>query len=376
LVCPRCQIDDKFCKMQLNLIQLVNIAKRRHDLTNLLVISQLCLPLILEEYSRSKNLVCFLNYLDIHREYLNKITKIDNSSITLTIEKMSRFQQDFMIELDIEHRSVFLWKIQLAKFYLNNNIEFKRSEYLDLFKKLMNKEGFDDVKLELYGMSSQYGEEIFFKQINESKLEKPEKLKYFSLRFHHWVRVRNFDESEKWLLKFEEGCMNYDFSFYESDIVFHKVWFLYWKSQFNKALELLEQLDEAVKQMSDTFYFLESLLLLKLGKYDEAETVYDGRSIVDTNDDSILSFVKFMKCDFSGVKKLLEKWKVVNEINNILDYVCLYEMKWNDFNRKKNSSSFNQNEDFIKSLKECVEMKKIIVKMYDDFFLHSYRLTF
>ena len=48
-----------------------------------------------------------------------------------------------------------------------------------------------------------------------------------------------------------------------------------------------------------------------------------------------------------------------------------YEKKWNDFNQKKNSSSlFNQNEDITKLLKDCVEMKKIVVKMYDDFFLY------
>ena len=119
------------------------------------------------------------------------------------------------------------------------------------------------------------------------------------------------------------------------------------------------------------FYLFKSLLLLKLGKYDEVESVYDGRKL-DLLDSLSLSFVKFMKHDFAGAKEFLESWKILIGINNILDYVCLYEMKWCDFNQKKNSSSLR--DKVLKSLEECVEMKKAIIEKYDNYF--RYRFIF
>ena len=283
---------------------------------------------------------------------------------------MIQFEKDFVKELEIEYRSVFLWKIELARFYQRNNqYESGRIILLKIFKQLDNKEGLDDVKLELCD-ASDIGEKSLLKQINESNLEKEsDKLKYISIRFFQFLQKRDFAESEKWLNEFEERCIKYDFSYYKADIVFHEVWFLYRKSQFNEARDLLEKLDEFFKQSYNAFYILKSLLFLKLGKYDEAESVYNGKMHLYINDDVCLSFIKFMKNDFSGAKKFLEKWKVDNDINKILDYVCLYEIKWNDFNKKKNSSLFNQNEDIAKSLKKCVEMKKVVVKMYDMYFL-------
>ena len=207
------------------------------------------------------------------------------------------------------------------------------------------------------------------KQINESNLEKEsDKLKYLSIRFSQFLRKRDFAESEKWLNEFEERCIKYDFSYYEHKIVFYKVWFLYWKLEFNEALDLLEELDEVFKQIYSEFYVLKSLLLLKLRKYDEAESVFDGEISINIHENVCHSFIKVMKNDFTGAMKFLEKWKVENDVNKILDYVFFYEKKWNDFNQKKNSSLFNH-EDITKSLKDCVEMKKIVVKMYDDFFL-------
>ena len=81
-----------------------------------------------------------------------------------------------------------------------------------------------------------------------------------------------------------------------------------------------------------------------------------------------------MKHDFSGAKELLESWNIDNDI--LLDYVCLYEMKWFDFNQKKNSPSLNQRHEVASSLKECVEMKKIIIEMYDDYFRHNFSFNF
>ena len=137
----------------------------------------------------------------------------------------------------------------------------------------------------------------------------------------------------------------------------------------------MEELDEDVKQKHSIFKLLKSLLLIKLGKYDKAESVFDGHIHFDViYDDVCHSFIKVMKHDFTGAKKFLEKWKLKYDVNKILDYVFFYEKKWNDFNQKKKNSSslFNQNEEITKSLKDCVEMKKIVVKMYDDFFLYRF----
>ena len=346
---------------------LTNIANKRYDRKALFEICNKFIPFLLEKYRLTRNFDDFLLLIDVHRMVLT-FTIVDDSFV----ERMIQFEQNFSKELVIEHRSIFLWKIELADFFQRNK-NFQRSTTIrsGLFKQLVDKEGFEDVKLELCTILRSSEEEKLLKQINEDHLEShSSKLKYFTIKYSQYLRNRNFDESEKWLTKFEQECRKYDISYYEPHLVLRKLWLLYWKSQFNEALELLEDL-EWKKVPFGNFYLIKSLLLLKLGKYDEAESVCDGRSDLIVFDSLSLSFVKFMKHDFSGAKELLESWKINNVIKNILDYVCLYEIKWLDFNQKKNSSSLNQGHEVAKSLKECVKMKKIIIEKYDDYFRHS-----
>ena len=348
---------------------LTNIANRRHDRTVLFGICNRFIPFLLEKYCLTRSFDDFLLLIDVHRMVLT-FSIIDDSFVQLMIQ----LEQEFAKELEFEHSSIFLWKIQLAIFFQRNK-NFQRSKAIrsKLLKQLVDKEGFEDVKLEFCTFNSLSDEETLLKKINENDLESySSKLKYFSIRYLQYLRKRDFDESEKWLTKFEQECRKYDFSYYEPHLVFHKTWLLYWKSQFNEALELLEGLDEWIKLLFNSFYVFKSLLLLKLGKYDEAESVYDGRSDLNVFDSLSVSFVKFMKHDFSGAKELLESWKINNDIKIILDYVCLYEIKWLDFNQKKNSSSLNQRHEVAKSSKECVEMKKILMEMYDDVFRQRY----
>ena len=347
---------------------LTNIANRRYDRTALRGICNRFIPFLFEKYRLTRNFDDFLLFIDVHRMVLTFLNFDDSF-----VEHMIQFEQNLSKELEIEHRSIFLWKIQLADFFLKKK-KFQRSQTIvsKLFKQLVDKEGFEDVKFELCSLLSLSGdEETLLKQINEDHLEShSSKLKYFTIKYLQYVRNRNFDESEKWLTKFEQECRKNDFSYYEPHFVLHKVWLLYWKSQFNEALKLLEELDEWKKISFFIFYIQKSLLLLKLGKYDEAESVYNGfeKRNLDLLDSLSLSFVKFMKHDLPGAKELLKSWKMVEGVRNILDYVCLYEIKWCDFNRKKNSSSLNQTHEVAKSLKE---MKKIIIEMYDDFFRHT-----
>ena len=348
---------------------LTNIANRRYDRTALRGICNRFIPFILDKYRRSRHFDDFLLFIDVHRMYLTFII-IDDSFV----ERMIQFHQDFSKEVAIEHRSIFLWKIQLSKFFQKNK-NFQRSNAIvsKLFKQLVNKKGFEDVKLELCVLLHSLDRETLLKQINEHHLEShSSKLNYFSIRYMQYLQKRNFDESEKWLTKFEQESRRYDFSYYEPHLVFRKMWLLFWKSQFNEALVLLEELDEGKKKLFSTFYLFKSLMLLKLGKFVEAESLFDDVSNFDLLESLSLSFVKFMKHDFSGAKEFLESWKIDNGIKNILDYVCLYEMKWLDFNQKKNSSSLNQRHEVASSLKECVEMKKIVIEMYDDYFRHNF----
>ena len=154
---------------------------------NLFDLCQSFLPSILEVYSRTKNVDYFFYYLDIHREFLTIGTNSLNSP---TVEEMIQFEKDFAKELEIEHRSIFLWKMNFSRFLVSNS-RFDRSSEIayDLFKQLKNKERFDDVKLELCGLIVEH--EVLFEQINESKLEnQPDKLKYYSICFFSVIFVK------------------------------------------------------------------------------------------------------------------------------------------------------------------------------------------
>ena len=248
------------------------------------------------------------------------------------VERMIQLEQNFSKKFAIEHRSIFLWKIELSNFFHNNkNLQRSKAIRSELFKQLVNEKGFEDVKLGLCSFLSSLDEETLLKQINEDHLESlSSKFKYFSTRYLQYLMNRNFDESEKWLTKFEQECRKNDFSYYEPHLVLRKSWLLYWKSQFNEALVLLEELDEWKRVSIGEFYFFKSLLLLKLHKYNEAESVFNYRIDLDLLQYLSLSFIKFMKHDLPGAKELLESWKIDNDINNIFNYVCLYEMKWCD----------------------------------------------
>ena len=355
---------------RVNVLLLANIFNRRQESQASLRICSKSVPFLIQKYLRTKTFNDFLLLIDVHQLILRFVI-IDTSMAKALI----CMEQKFAKELKISHRSIFFWKIKLVDFFQRNK-NFQRAEAIisELFKQLVDKDGFEEVKLEFSRLLPSVEQEIFLKQINESHLEShSSKLKYFSIRFLQYLQKRNFNESEKWLTKFEQGCRKNDFSYYERLFVFRKVWLLYWKSQFIEALELLEELDEWNKHFYE-FYFFKSLLLLKLGKYDEAESVYDGKKL-DLLQSLSLSFTRFMKHDFSGAKELLESWKIGDGISNILKCVCLYETKCWNFNQKTGSSPSNQREDIQKSLKECVEMKNVIIEMCDEVFLDKFNFA-
>ena len=356
---------------RVNVLLLANIFNRRQERQASLRICSKSVPFLIQKYLRTKTFNDFLMLIDVHQMILRLII-IDTSMAKALI----CFEQEFAKELKISHRSIFFWKIKLVDFFQRNK-NFQRSKAIisELFKQLVKKEGFEDVKIEFSRLLPSVEQEIFLKQINESHLEShSSKLKYFSIRYLQYLKNRNFNESEKWLTKFEQECRKNDFSYYQPLFVFRKVWLLYWKSQFNGALKLLEDLDEWNKNFYE-FYIFKSLLLFKLGKYDEAESVFDGINDLGILQYLSLSYVKFMKHDFSGAKELLESWKIDNDINNILKCVCLYETKCWNFNQKTGSSPLNQREDIQKSLKECVEIKNVIIEMCNEVFLDKFNFA-
>ena len=247
---------------------LTNIANRRYDRTALFGICNRFIPFLLDKFNRTKIFNDFLFLIDVHRMVLTFLI-IDDSFV----ERMIQLEQNFSKKLAIEHRSIFLWKIELSNFFHNSkNLQRSKAIRSELFKQLVNEKGFEDVKLGLCSFLSPLDEETLLKQINEDHLESlSSKLKYFSTRYLQYLMNRNFDESEKWLTKFEQGCRKNDFSYYEPHLVLRKSWLLYWKSQFNEALVLLEELDEWKRVSIGEFYFFKSLLLLKLHKYNEAD---------------------------------------------------------------------------------------------------------
>ena len=263
-------VDDPDLLFEVNVKLLADIANRRHDRITLLWIFLRFIPFLLEKYKRTRNLDDFLVFIHVHRMLLPF-----GINVNLTTEEIIQLEQEFAEELKSEHRLIFLWKIQLACFYQNNK-NFKRSEAIcsELFKQLVNKEGFVDVKLDLCSSIDFLHGERLLEQINESHLESnSSKLMYYSPKYYQYLREKNFDESEKWSIKFEQKCKIDQISYYEPQIVFDKVWLLYWKLQFNEALNLLEGLDEWIKHIYGDFNILKALLLLKLGKYDEAESL-------------------------------------------------------------------------------------------------------
>ena len=255
---------------------LTKIAYRRCDRNALYRICIRFIPFLLEKLHRTKNFDDLFLLLDVDRIFLT-FNIVDDAFVERTIQ----FQQEFGNKLAIEHRSIFLWKIQLSKFFQENkNFQQSRAIVSKLFKQLVNKKGFEDVKLELCVLLVSSAQETLLKQINEHHLEShSSKLKYFTIRYLQYLKNRNFDESEKWLTKFEQECRKYDFSYYEPHLVLYKSWLLYQKSQFNEALVLLEDMDEGKKKLFNTFYLFKSLMLLKLGKFVEAESLFDGESI-------------------------------------------------------------------------------------------------
>ena len=249
--------------------------------------------------------------------------------------------------------------------------------FTKLYNQIVFKNDFVEIKLKLANYTSEKRQqEMLLKNINVNDLESHSlKIQYFVLKYHQYLRKMKLEKCERWLVKFENECKSYDSVYYESDIVFFKVWLLYWKLQYHDALELLDKLDN--KCGNSTFYVFKSLLLLKLWKFDEAESAFNDFGLLSYAGSFhltvSLSFIKFMRHDLSGANKLLRDWIEKENIETILNWIFLYGRKFNDFNEKKNSSLSKDSINL--SLGDCFEMKKTIVKMYDNLFLQGYVLT-
>ena len=94
---------------------LTNIANRRYDRTALRGICNRFIPFLLEKFNHTKIVDEFLLLIDVYRIYLTFII-LDDSFVELMIQ----FEQEFAKELEIEHRLIFLWKIQLADIFQEN----------------------------------------------------------------------------------------------------------------------------------------------------------------------------------------------------------------------------------------------------------------
>ena len=121
-----------------NVTLLTKIANRRYDWNALYEICYKFIPFLLEKFNRTKNFDDLFLLLDFYRIFLT-FNIVDNSFV----ERMIQFQQEFEKELAIEHRSIFLWKIQLSKFFQENkNLQRAEAISFELFEQLINKEGF------------------------------------------------------------------------------------------------------------------------------------------------------------------------------------------------------------------------------------------
>uniref|UniRef100_A0A7M5XN53 Uncharacterized protein n=1 Tax=Clytia hemisphaerica TaxID=252671 RepID=A0A7M5XN53_9CNID len=330
----------------------LDIAVGRMEMENLYLIAELHSKVFLKQYRLSRDVETFHRLLVGHRCFINASIQLG----LLNLNEIFAFKEEFSSELEENHVNVYQWKLQQAEVY---NIHGQMSLYEDivenLFNELVKKKGFDNIKLRLASFLTVRYVEVLLNSVDTNNLSDVDFLMYYNAKCDLYIRRGCFHLAEQIMKNWKDHIDRKQYPrLWHFDFTKRNCFLLYKKGDYNEALLACDELKRDIVFTNADVFIVEALILIKLGKFDDAEVLLD-----DFNQRNngfiirIISYLKFRKHDFEAVVKLLtnvEDEDLSNLLFLVKEYAKLHRQLENNKSREL--------------VKQCLEMKKYINKFF------------
>ncbi|XP_066931781.1 uncharacterized protein [Clytia hemisphaerica] len=329
----------------------LDIAAGRMEMENLYLLAELFVQVLLKQYRLSRDVKTFDMLLCCHRRFIYVSSQLG----LLNVNEIFSFEKEFSSELEENSVEVYQWKLTQAELY---NIHGRMLLFSDvvqnLYNELVKKKGFDDIKLRLARFFTVSDVEALLNSVDTNNLSDTDFLMYYHAKCSLYIKKGCFDLAEQVMKNWKEHLHRKRFSrLWHFNFTKKNCFLLYKKGDYNEALLACDEFKQ------DFFIdahdlITEALILIKLGKFDDAEVLLD-----DFNQRNngiiirIISYLKFRKHDFEAVVKLLsdaEDERLSNLLFLVNEYAKLHRQLENNKSRE--------------IVERCLQMKKIVNELF------------
>uniref|UniRef100_A0A7M6DK37 Uncharacterized protein n=1 Tax=Clytia hemisphaerica TaxID=252671 RepID=A0A7M6DK37_9CNID len=341
-----------FKTINFDVSRVLNIAVGRLEMENLYQLSELLSKVLLKQYRLFRDVETFHTLLVVHRCFIGASSQLG----LLNLNEIFAFEEEFSSELEENHIEVYWWKLQEAETYnVHGRMSLCKDIVRNLFNELVIKKGFDNIKLRLARFFTVKEVEVLLNSVDTNNLSDMNFLLYYDTKCSLYIMNGCFDLAEQVMKNWKEHLHRKQYS-RSSQFNFPKrnCFLLYKKGSYNESLLACDELKRDIVFTDANVFILEALILIKLGKFNEAEVLLDGFNL--RNNGIIIqisSYLKFQKHDFEAVVKLLAN--VENEpLSNLLflvkEYAKLHRQLGNNKSREL--------------VERCLQMNKIVNELF------------
>ncbi|XP_066931794.1 uncharacterized protein [Clytia hemisphaerica] len=329
----------------------LNIAIGRMEMENLYQISELLSKVLLKQYRLFRDVETFHNLLVVHRRFINASSQLG----LLNLNEIFAFEKEFSSELEENHVEVYRWKLQQAETYnIHGRVSLCNDIVRNLFNELVKKKGFDYIKLRLASFLTVRDMEVLLNSVDTNNLSDADFLVYYYAKCSLYIKNGCFDLAEQVMKNWKEHLHRKQFSRSSYFNFTQKHCFLlYKKGNYNEALLVCDEIKRDF--FTDAAVLVsEALILIKLGKFNDAEvSIDDWNQCNNAFIIRISSYLKFRKHDFEAVENLLtnvEDEDLSNLLFLVKEYAKLHRQLEN-----------NKSREFVE---RCLQMKKIVNELF------------
>ncbi|XP_066931799.1 uncharacterized protein [Clytia hemisphaerica] len=331
--------------------QVLNIAVGRMEMENLYLLTELLSKDLLEQYRLSRAVETFHGLLLVYRRFMDASIQLGLRNL----DEIFAFEEEFSLELEENSVEVYLWKLKQAEVYnMHGRVSLYKDIFQNVFNELVKKKGFDDIKIRLARLVTVSDVEALLNSVDTNNLSDVDYLVYYDAKCSLYIKNGCFDLAEQTMKNWKEHIHRKPFSrVFHFNFTKKNCFLLYEKGNYNEALLACDELKRDIVFTDANVFILEALILIKLGKFNEAEVLLDDFDQHNNIIIDISSYLKFRKHDFRAVENLLtdrEDERQSNLLFLVKEYAKLHRQLENNKSREL--------------VEQCLEMKKYINKFF------------
>ncbi|XP_066935706.1 uncharacterized protein [Clytia hemisphaerica] len=327
----------------------LDIATGRMKMENLYLLAELFVKVVLKQYRLSRDVKTFDMLLCCHRHFIYASSQLG----LLNVNEIFSFEKEFSSELEEHSVEVYQWKLKQAELYnIHGRVSLFSDVVQNLFNELVKKKGFDDLKLRLARFFTVSDVEALLNSVDTNNLSDTDFLMYYNAKCSLYIKKGCFDLAEQVMKNWKEHLHREPFSrLWHFNFAQKNCFLLYKKGSYKEALLTCDGLKREILFTDADVFISEALILIKLGKFNDAEVLLDDLNKCNNNGSiiRISSYLKFQKHDFEAVENLLtnvEDEDLSNLLFLVKEYAKLHRQLENNKSREL--------------IERCLQMKKIV----------------